>query len=394
MSLSSAALADPCPTNLPNPVYGSGGSAVTATIGAVATALAGLPDPITILYWDPGACTGYHAVVDKDTGSGLASPPAYFKYWDATGKLTQCEATGNEPLAFAHMGNTPALCPANQPLPAGFGRFVAPVQTINYITHKNSQYDSISAEALYHVYGFGPGAASRSVTPWTNPNAVFARKTDSFVHQITAKSVGLSPTGFVIPETNFPSQNPQTVQLVFEWGEANDPNLSLGYVSGSAADKGTDDGQIKTLALQHYGQSCGYLPDSSRTRKDKKNVRSGQYALWTPAWFYTKVNGSGGIVDPNVENLVRWFDGSRTPPAGLDIVKLIIQSGDIPLCAMQANRPDGDLNAIVSYAPADPCNGYFEYVATGSTTLASCTTDANCNVAGGEKCRHGFCEAY
>src|SRR5690606_16024049 len=130
------------------------------------------------------------------------------------------------------------------------------------------------------------------------------------------------------PEANFPSQNPQTVQLVFEWGETKDPNLPLGYVSGSAADKGEDDGQIKTLALQYFGQTCGYLPDSSRTRKDKRNVRSGQYALWTPAWFYAKTDGAGNIANATVDNLVRWFDGSRAAPPGLDIVKLVIQSGD------------------------------------------------------------------
>ncbi len=388
--------AAPCPTDLPNPIYGSGGSAVTATLGAVATALAGLPpgDRITILYWDPGACTGYHAFVDKDTGSGLATKPAYFKYWDASGKLTQCEATGNEELSFAHMGNTPALCPAKAPLPAGFGRFTGPIQTVNIITHAQSEYDSISAEAFYHVYGFGPGAAGHSVAPWTVPEAIFSRPTNSFVHQILAAAFQVPPTAFKVPAANALSTNQLSVQNVFSWGESSDPNQPLAYVSGSAADEGADKNQVKTLALQYFDQTCGYLPDSSRTRKDKLNVRKGQYALFTPGQFYAKVAGGGGIANANVDKIVRWFDGSVAAPGGLDINKIIIQSGDIPLCAMQANRPDGDLNPIVSFAPPNPCNGYFEFTATGSTSLKSCSDSTACNTAAGEQCRFGFCEAY
>ncbi len=396
LTTGSVASAAPCPTNLPNPIYGAGGSAVTATLGAVATALAGLPEGerITIFYWDPGACTGYHAFVDVDQGPPLATAPAYFKFWDAAGNLTQCEPDGSEELSFAHMGNTPALCPAKRPLPAGFGRFTAPIQTVNLITHAKSQYDSISAEAFYNVFGFGPGAAGHSVAPWTVPEAVFARATSSFVHQMLATAFKVPATAFKVPATNLPSTNPLTVQGVFSWGEANDPSQALGYVSGSAADDGEDSGQIKTLAVQFFDQTCGYLPDSSRARKDKLNVRNGQYALFTPGQFYAKVDVAGAVSNPAVNKLVHWFDGSLAAPGGLDIVKIIIQSGDIPLCAMRANRPDGDLNPIVSYAPPAPCNGYFEATATGSTSLASCTSDAQCKAGAGEKCRFGYCELY
>ncbi len=61
-----AALAAPCADlDLPNPVYGVGGSAVTATLKAVGTALANLDEPITVLYADPGACPGYQRVPEQ-----------------------------------------------------------------------------------------------------------------------------------------------------------------------------------------------------------------------------------------------------------------------------------------------------------------------------------------
>lgn len=393
-ALASTAHAAPCPTNLPHPIYGGGGSAITATIGAVAKALANLPeqDRVTIFWWDPGACTGYHAFVDKDTGSGLATKPTYFNYWDAAGTLTKCEATGDEELSFAHMGNTPALCPAKQPLPAGFGRFTGPIQSINLITHAKSEYDSISAEAFYYLFGFGPGAAGRTVTPWIKPEAVFGRKTDSFVHLFLATAFKVPATGFKVLPANVLSTNQQSVQSVFSWGESTSPNEPLGYVSGSAADQGQDAGQVKSLAVQSFEQTCSYLPDSSRTRKDRLNVRSGQYQLFTPGQFYAKTDGGGAIANAAVKNLVHWFDGTQAPPSGIDIVKIVIQAGDIPLCAMRANRPDGDLNPVVSYAPTNPCNGYFESIATGSTTLTACADTSVCKA--GEQCRFGFCEAY
>jgi hypothetical protein len=399
----SRAEAAPCADLNPvNPIYGAGGSAVTATLSKVAQALVSLPEEerVTVFFYDPGACAGYGLLV---TPTGTPT----FKTWDAAGVQTTCEAPATN-ISFAHMGNTPLLCPGNAPLPAGFARHVAPVQTINFITGPDSSYDSISAEALYHIYGLGPGATDHGVAPWLVPNAVYGRTVSSFVHQIVAAAIGVPATGFKIPSAspnNFLSTNPLTVAAVFA---VSDDETALGYVSGSAADKGEEDGQVKTLAYQHYDQSCGYLPDSSPLVKDKINVRTGQYYLWTPAWFYTKVNSDGKAVAqdgttlvPLVENLIHWFDGSLASPDGIDIpgangdlhtvTDIVIDSGDIPLCAMQAIRPDGDLSPIQSFAPDKPCNGYFETVATGSTDHDSCTKTSDCT-GENEKCFFGFCE--
>jgi len=380
-----------CPS-LPNPVYGAGGSAVTATLGAVATELAKLPDDtpgkVNIFYWDPGACRGYDGFIGASTTADDRRPP--FKYWDATGVVKTCRPTADVVLDFAHMGNTPLLCPRGEPLPAGFGKFVAPVQTINLITHRSSQFDAVSAEALYHVYGFGPGAAGRAVAPWTVPQAVFARATNSFVHQVLRSVISVPPTGFKLPPENFVSTNQDTVRKVFEWGNTQSPDQPLGYVSGSAADQGEDRNEVKTLAFKALGQTCAVLPDSSRARKDKLNVRNGSYALWTPAWFYARTTGAD-ITNERVRNLVRWFDGTATPPGNINVTQIVIRSGDVPLCAMSANRAEGDLSPITSYKPARPCNGFFEFTAIGSTSRRACADDGACQAS--ENCSFGYCEA-
>lgn len=393
-----------CP-DLPNPVYGGGGSAVTATLGHIATALRNLPEEesITIFYADPGACAGY-------LDSVAPSPPTKsitYKYWNKDGSISNCQAPANL-ATYAHMGNTPALCPvgAGDILPEDWKAFSAPVQTINFITHKDSKQQVVAAEALYQLFGFGAGqqdraGKDRSVEPWVNPAFVWGRSTNSFVHQIIAGALNLSASHFTskVLSTHVVRDNQGTVNLV---GNAANPDQSIGYVSGSAADDGYKNGNIKTLAYQHWDQSHGYLPDSTLGATDKINVRRGQYFLWTPAWLYAKVDSSGKPVDPNVARLAGWFDGSLSSPTGLTnrsgepttITDIFIQSGDIPLCAMYAIRPNGDLSAIQSYAPAEPCHSYFEAVATGNTSKNSCSTNSDCKTEELPECRNNYCEAY
>lgn len=382
--------AAPCGDEVTGPaVYGAGGSAVTPTLKNVAVALQGAAeeDRLTILYHDPGACTGYGVFRAPDPTLEVS-----FKYWDADGEEFTCEAN-QDVVQFGHMGNTPALCPGDVPLPEGAARFVAPVQTINLITHADSTENRISAEALYHIFGFGPGATDRTVAPWSNPNSVFVRRTSSFVHQMIAGSINVPAASFQLPEDNFLARNGDIVNAVDSWGDSASPDETLGYVSGSNANAGEDAGQIKSLAYQHFDQTCAYLPNSSPARRDNLNVRTGQYWLWTPAWFYSFVDDDGVPVNADVARLIGWFDGSQEAPEGVDVQEIVVGSGDVPLCAMQAMRSEGDLSPIQSFAPESPCNGWYEFTATGSTEYATCDATSDCT-GEDEVCRFGFCEAY
>lgn len=388
--LPSLAIAAPCSEVVSGPaIYGAGGSAVTPTLGHVAAALQGLneEDRLTILFYDPGACAGYGLWRTPDPTLEVS-----FKYWDAEGMQLSCEAPQSV-IEFTHMGNTPALCPGDVPLPEDAARFVAPVQTVNIITHIDSQQDRISAEALNYIFGFAPGAAGKAVAPWVDPNAVFVRKASSFVHQLVAGSVGVPAASFQLLPEQFLNTNQEIVNAVDLYGDNGNPEVTLGYVSGGNATAGEVAGQIKSLAYQHSDQTCAYLPDSSSTRRDKINVRSGQYWLWTPAWFYSWVDEDGVPLNDDIAKLIGWFDASLSAPEGIDIQEIIVESGDVPLCAMQAMRPDGDLSPIQSYAPNGPCNGWYEYVAAGSTDYQACDDSEECENER-EVCRQGFCEAY
>src|SRR5262245_59088283 len=70
--------------NLPNPIYGDGGSAAQNYIGKLATVLANLPTPITVLYKASGACNGVYGMLTPGNLSGTIF------YWTAAGTQQQC----------------------------------------------------------------------------------------------------------------------------------------------------------------------------------------------------------------------------------------------------------------------------------------------------------------
>ena len=386
-----AALAAPCADlDLPNPIYGAGGSAVTATLKAVGTALAGLDEPITILYADPGACPGYQQYLDNAITTSL-------KYWTADGTQQTCDPPlEGQPADFAHMGNDHDFCiglDLPDDYPENYKETLAQVQTLNFIVDKDSSQKSISAEALYYLYGLGAEAAG--IEPWTDPTHIVLRSTGSFVHQFAAVAVFGDPARvyFDHPTTGGSGVAVQTQQeginALLAIGETS-PESPLFYVSSSAAD--ANRASVRTLAYQHFGQSCGYWPDSSESALDKLNVRTGKYQFWTPGHFYVRLDGSGNAANPLAGDLVSWFTGEAEPPEGVNVTELVIQSGDVPLCAMSVQR-EGVTGAISSYAPPVPCNGYFEKIATGETEHAECEFDSDCDDAN-PKCHFGFCEAY
>lgn len=367
---------------LPNPIYGNGGSAVTADLGTVAVALSQLTTPINVLYSDAGgACAQLQTFVDGNVASD-------FHYFTATTgpKGALCTAPlGGIATSFAHLGNPADAC-TTVTLPSDVKEFPAPVQTLNIITPSTSSEVSISADALYVAYGFG------TLAPWTNTAHLAKRSATSFASLLLSAAIGV-PGGAFKGDVTYSTQ-PDVINAIntFKTDNANDP---IGYVSGSAADatRGTAN-EVKTLAFQAKGQTCGFWPDSKPNTLDKINVRTGQYELWTPGHFYTKVDGSGKPVNQTVADLLDWYAGKIGSVPPVDVTGLVIDSGDIPLCAMQVTR-SGLLGPVSSWQPPQGCTHFFEKRATGSTTGTPCTVVADCaGVANEHLCNYGYCEAY
>lgn len=361
--------------DLPNPVYGLGGSAQKPLLARFGAALAGLSVPITLIYSSPGACHGIYGLTE---GERITGTPAY---WTADGMERSCTTPPGVglPTELAVMGNSATLCPGIDALPAGIGDFQGPVGTVNLFVPLASSQQSISAEGLYFVYGFG--AAGRA-EPWTDETLIIRRDANSFVQQYLALAAGIPAERFLgIDAMN----NRMSVTLV---ATAADPERAIGFASGEVAD--ANRAMVRTLAYQHFGQSCGYWPDSTVDAFDKANVRSGQYHLWGAAHFFAPVDATGRIVDPEVRDVVAWITGAEPAPEGIDALELTIRNGNVPQCAMRARRTT-DLGAPVSFVPDAPCGCYFDAIATGDTDCAACGGDSDCPDTS-PVCRHGYCE--
>jgi hypothetical protein len=380
-------------TNLPNKIYGVGGSAVTATLKRISLAIEKDPaktdERTTIIYHDDlGACAGFEAFkAGKVDGK--------FRYWIAGAPNDadqRCDArVGGQPVDFSHMGNDATFCPQGN-IPNGVGDFPAPVQTLNIITDADSNEQSISAEALYFIYGFG---SEGQAAPWTEGTGVFKRQPDSFASLLLAAAIDVPATAVKIPDSNLQATQGNIITAITTYATTEAlARQTLGYVSGSAADSGRTKG-VKTLAYQHYDQACGVYPDSEASKFDKVNVRLGKYFLWAPGHYYTQVDGQGNPTNERVANLLGWFN-KKTDATGTSVnaFEQSILAGDIPECAMQVSR-EGTLGAISSYASPKPCGCYFEKVTNPSITSACtpCETDGEC---GGDSpsCNFGYCEGY
>lgn len=397
-------------------IYGSGGSAITATLAKVAYVLSTANPPITVFYQDAGgAQVGYQTF--KNGGGGTTARP--FKYFltaaDVTGTAPTCTAddpaVGRE-VDFATTGGTLALF-AGETLAADAGVFIGPTQGVNLIVPKDSTETAISTEALYNVYGFGPAVDLTGATnpiPWTKKEYIIQRASTSFVQQLLRGaiiSLGGNAQSFPADFANASTpttahsasgkdDNQGTVDSLVWAASQGHAQEAIGFTSGPTADKNR--AVVHTLALQHAGQTAAYWPDSTPESFDKRNIRTGQYFLWDTNQFFTKINGSNvkpklsQIVNEDVKNFIGYFSGDITPPEGTDVTRAVIETGSIPLCAMEVQR-ESDFTGLSCYAPNEPCGCYFESIATGTTTCDACSKDSECG-GSAPKCHFGFCEAY
>jgi hypothetical protein len=359
---------------LPSPVYGLGGSAAVPLIGAFAGALRHDADPTTVIFQAPGACIAMNALLDGAPMTGTAT------YWDEDGAAQTCTLPAEGQTAdYGYMGVFPESCPGVSTVPETLGNFAGPVTTWNLIVPQASSQQSISSEAVYLVYGFG---AESQAAPWTDEAQLFRRNPTSAALLAIAAASQLPPDRFLGTDVG------TNQAMVTNLATSTNPEAAIGFVSGEVADAAR--GQVRTLAFQYTGQSCGYWPDSSATAFDKINVRQGRYWLWTNHRFYTILDEDGHIPNPHVARFIEAITGEAEPTSNLSPLDVIIESGTIPVCAMEVTR-SGDYTDIEPYAAPAPCGCYYDFKATGASTCDPCATSDDCSTAA-PVCRLGFCE--
>lgn len=363
-------------------LYGTGGAAQRDLMGQAALVLQSAADPLYVVFQDGEACAGLYALI------GLAPPTISGTafYWDsATGARRTCNLSlTGDAVDFISMINTEDLCGlvTDPSLMEGITRLTTPVSAVSVVVDADSTEQAISAEMFYLIYGFG---AAAGITPWTNPDPAYyvSRDENAASKLILALASGLPSEKFIGVDAG--SSNGVVVAIT----SLADPNAGIAFIPTDIAD--ANRATVRTLAWQGLGQNAAYWPDSTATSFDKRNVRFGQYDLWSPGYLFAPEGPTeGSFADPDVQRLVEYVAG-RTQPAGATQSAAVtaMKAKNIPPCAMHVARTT-DAGPVFAQEPEAACDCLFEFTVTGATACASCDDATPC--ASGV-CRDAFCEA-
>ncbi len=375
---SSAASAADC-SSLSNPVYVIGSSAVKPFLGKVAAELAAQSTAVTVVAQLPGSCLGINALVaatpTKMTGTAIV--------WSSAGVEGTCDLGLTGQTAVIGVSDVFAeSCPGVTALPAGIKDFFGPIQSMTFVAPLTSSQSSISAEAAYLTFGFGTAG---EVAPFNDITRILIRSETSGTQQMLAEAIGVPASkwkgvthgkgGELLSDLTGPASTGKQDQ-------------TIGILATDVTDKNR--ATVKTLAYQHYDQSCGYLPDSDATSFDKQNVRDGHYMVWGPLHMLTPVT-AGVPTNVNAKLVIDYLTGAKAPTA-FDMINLEATNGVIPECAMRVRRQT-EVGPLASFMPEKSCECKFVKEATGTapSTCKVCVKDADCT-ASAPSCNYGFCE--
>ncbi len=158
---------------------------------------------------------------------------------------------------------------------------------------------------------------------------------------------------------------------------------TIGTLSIDFADKEKDN--IHILYFQPRGALAGFLPDRHPYTRDKQNVRDGHYPLWGPIHLYAReVNGE---ITAGAKAFITQF---AVPRPSTDLLNAIIDTGNVPSCAMRVWR-DAEMGPLRHFEAPFQCHCFYEKKLNGGNDCKACTGPADC---GGDRpaCNLGYCE--
>ena len=382
---SDAAPSVACST-LINPLYIMAGDTQVPILKTLGQALRqDTTTPTTLVWFATGSCTIIDAVYNntplKQNLSYIPSDPS----WDPnTGTVPTCtpDAAGvpvqlGIPIVF------PESCTAATP-PTTTKAYKGPIQSFVFVVPTASTAHAISAEEAYLTFGFG---AAGMVSPWLDPTFYFVRPATKGTQVSMGAMIG-------VPAAKWKGQPiDQSTAVASMVAASSAPDKTIGILGAEIYDSAANRMGLRSLSFQGYMQTGGYLPDTTATAFDKRNVRDGHYVGWSHVFYLIGVDANAIPTDARAARVVDILTGSPTasPPTGLDPLTLVAGKGLVPICAMNVER-DAEGGPLTTYQSADPCGCAYEAaVGTAPQSCVTCTGAANC--AGGQTCRHGFCEA-
>jgi hypothetical protein len=395
-------------STLPSPVYISGSSASKPIWDSLAPTLTG----VSIIYQSPSSCVG---LTEVTTAAPEPSTATYMT--GAGGNNATCSNTVPAPdIGVSDV--FPTSC-ANLTVPSGYKDFLGPIQVMLMVVPYNSTESSINYDAAYTVFGWG--GETYQVPPWTQYTQIFIRKPTSGTETMIGSAIGLPSSKWLtqVPDAGMSQQEGNSTAVLNALQTAAGGAMSSAAIGILAADLGDADrgplgmmatgdggmsptGGLKILAFQAKNQSCGYLPDSDATHKDKINVRQGRYDIWGPLHLVTAVDSMGNPTKAAAKTIIDTITANGlTDAAYKTLIDADAGAHVIPQCAMQVSRSQEvtpDSPGMASYQPPLGCGCYYEYKANGATYSPYCKTcnmDSDCTAISMTypKCHFGYCEA-
>lgn len=385
VATSAAAQAVPDCSTLTNPVYVTGSSAVKPFLGAVAAELTGLTgaDQINVVYISKGSCDGVNALASSSTLiTGTVS------LWGTDGKEVAggCNLPTAGVVVDIGVSDVFAASCGVSALPAGVKDFLGPVQSMTFAVPKKSTQAAISAEAAYLTFGFGADGD----TPWSDPTKYFVRTASSGTQQMLSAAIKVPAAKWAAPTANQLGGSGavrDALNMVQSTGSQTDADLSIGILATDVVDKNR--ATLRALPYQHFGQTCGFLPDSSAESFDKQNTRDGHYMVWGPLHLLSRTT-AGAPTNANAKKVIDILTGAAVP--SFDLIALEATTGVVPDCAMRVSR-DSEVGPLASYMPAHSCECKFVAAASNKTPdgCTPCSGPSECP-SSRPACNYGFCE--
>jgi hypothetical protein len=378
VAVANQAAAIDCNT-LPNPVYLTATSLVKPYFARVAGKLAtAASEPVTIVYQAKSTCAAYSQVEPGSPMTGTAV------YWDGAAEMS-CDLPVDGVPPDGAMGDLTWKTCFNTEQPATVAAVQTFVQPVGFVVPLSSTQTVITAEECNVLFRFG-ASAGKQLQPWTDPNFIVIRNPNSSTQWLNGLACGVPGNAFSSNLTNTNSVSADVLAKVSAQGGTPNAEKTIGILATDYYDGVRD--KVKMLAFQSYKQGCSgaYLPDSSATSFDKKNVRDGHYGTFGYTWGMAKATG-GVIGNARTKRLFDFMAGTAKVNDA-DPIADAARVGLVPTCAMSVRR-SSDGGDLQRYTPAASCGCYFEAV-TGKTLCEPCSAQGTCS--GTKVCRFGYCE--
>lgn len=375
-----------CPTT--NVVFVSGSSAVRSLLTVVAPLLASESPPYSIVYQSQGSCVGVSSVFSADPNVRLMKdiPAAggkvanYAILFASDGSAKECSLPAAGVTVDVGVSDVFAsTCAATAPAGVAISDYEGPIQVMTFVVPAVSSQRSISAEAAYMV--FGMGGNSGVAAPWTNQGLYFVRNSSSGTQQMVARAIGVPGDKWWGTDRGSADGVRKNMKLILD---AENAEKSIGILSTDITDE--ERSNLRVLAFQAKGQTCGFLPDSTAFAEDKKNVRDGHYPIWGPVHFFTRTEN--GLPTPAAGSLVSRFASARLDQ---ELVQAIIEKHLVPKCAMKVKRTT-EMGPLSAYKTESACGCFFDKVANGATSCKTCGGPGDCP-SSAPACNYGYCES-